>query len=466
MANAKESDHPSDEQAERDARKRRRVDAQMLAALHSADEEELDRFRRQRLGRDSEVTHEDMVRAREILDVLVEALRDDADERWRMIERAWAEMTAEMTAETSPDGFTEQPPDSVTGLNVDVELDDGDRPTTPPAPPAASRPSWPGREDNLSDSGETPPHPRVPTPLGNTTPTHGQPAWPQPPAPTAAQVPQAPPQAPAPQGPPAWGQAYAPGSLPAGQGPLTPPMQAAVHPPVHPQVPHPHAVNPAVSAPPPMHPGQPPMAPTHGTHPMTNQPPQVAAYAQQRAQPQGPPSSQSPFQQSGEAREPTPPLFTTQRVDPTTAPAPVSARTPVHTELDLPPPSERTDPHMLGKMFPKGDKPFDPTETVAMSAAQKRMSRTAELSFASSSHAFALTVEEYATLCAQRDLEPDNAHRIERRYDIPDDRVRDAVDRAFELRFEADEALEEAFKEAYARSKALLVVPEDETATT
>ena len=72
MANAKESDRPeSDEQAERDARKRRRVDAQMLAALHSADEEELDRFRRQRLGRDSEVTHEDLVRAREILEVLV-----------------------------------------------------------------------------------------------------------------------------------------------------------------------------------------------------------------------------------------------------------------------------------------------------------------------------------------------------------------------------------------------------------
>ncbi|MEQ9319834.1 MAG: hypothetical protein RIF41_11795, partial [Polyangiaceae bacterium] len=132
MANAKESDRPeSDEQAERDARKRRRVDAQMLAALHSADEEELDRFRRQRLGRDSEVTHEDLVRAREILEVLVVALRDDADERWRMIERAWAEMTAELTGE----GYTEQPPDSVTGLNVAVELADGDRPTTPPAPP-------------------------------------------------------------------------------------------------------------------------------------------------------------------------------------------------------------------------------------------------------------------------------------------------------------------------------------------
>ncbi|MEQ9325005.1 MAG: hypothetical protein RIF41_37910, partial [Polyangiaceae bacterium] len=329
----------------------------------------------------------------------------------------------------------------------------------------ASRPSWPGApEDHHSDSGETPPHQRAPAPRGATTPTHGQPAWPHPPAPQPKPGSQEPQHAAPPQGPAAWGQAYALGSLPA-QGPLTPPMQAAAHPPVHPQAPHPHAVTPPIPAVQNVHQGTAPVAPAHGTHPMTNQPAQVAAYAQQRAA-QGPPSSQSPFQQSADVREPTPPLFTTQRVDPTTAPAPVSARTPVHTELDLPPPSERTDPHMLGKMLPREGKPFDPTETVAMSAAQKRMSRTAQLSFASSSHAFALTVEEYATLCAQRDLEPDNAHRIERRYDIPDDRVRDAVDRAFELRFEADDSLEDAFKEAYARSKALLVVPEDETATT
>jgi hypothetical protein len=548
MARRTDSDLPSqpgEDENQRENRKQRRIDAQMLAALYGANEDGLERFRRMRLGQDSEVTHEDMQRARELLEALVGALRDDQAIQWRAIERAWAELT--------PDTYTEQPPDSVTDAG---QTDDGDRPTTPPAPPVA-QPSWPGATAPISDSGETPTRQPLPgqsppgrtTPghtaptgpagvLGGHTPTHGVPAWGQTPAmPQAAITPQQQVQAQqqaqqaqqqaqaqaaaiAAHNQALWGQAYAPGSLPAGMARPAPPH------PAHPVPPHAHAA-PAVHA---GHPGgipqqaapQAPMPgaahaqPAHGhqhhhhaavgthatpagqgphvvaplprrghmttgaapnqsprgTQPLTPQPAQVGAYLQRQAETTpavGPPPGAGsvgpapPSSQTSEPREPTPPLFSTQKVDPTTAPAPVSRRTPpTGTAIDdeLQPPSERTNPQ---RTLAPG-RAFDPTATIALSPS-KRTTQTTELSFGSASHAFALSIEEYAALCAQRDADPQNVQRIEKNYDVYDDRIRDAVDRSFELRFEEDSSLEEAFKRAYARCKVILAGPESDAST-
>ena len=112
--------------AERARRKQRRIDAQMLAALHSASREELERFRKQRLGRDSDVSLERMHLARNMLDLLVELLRDNNDAPWNRLDGAIETFHGRGSTDIPP------PPASDTGAFDD----EGDRPTTPPAPPS------------------------------------------------------------------------------------------------------------------------------------------------------------------------------------------------------------------------------------------------------------------------------------------------------------------------------------------
>jgi len=84
-------------------------------------------------------------------------------------------------------------------------------------------------------------------------------------------------------------------------------------------------------------------------------------------------------------------------------------------------------------------------------------STTAELSFSSQAHMFALTVEEYAALCAERELvAPEHVEETEKAYDINDPEMREAVDELFRLRFDRDPTLHGRWQQAYARYSTLL----------
>jgi hypothetical protein len=80
--------------------------------------------------------------------------------------------------------------------------------------------------------------------------------------------------------------------------------------------------------------------------------------------------------------------------------------------------------------------------------------KTTQLSFTSQAHPFALSLEQYAALCAERDLcsgDAERVRKIHKRYEIGDKRARSLVDRLFELRFAADPALEAAWRAKYTR---------------
>jgi hypothetical protein len=81
---------------------------------------------------------------------------------------------------------------------------------------------------------------------------------------------------------------------------------------------------------------------------------------------------------------------------------------------------------------------------------------TREVGFGSRAHPLALSVEEYAALCAERDHDPAATQRIQARYAIDDGRTRAAVDRMFQLLFAADPAEREAWQRHYRRFAELL----------
>lgn len=71
--------------------------------------------------------------------------------------------------------------------------------------------------------------------------------------------------------------------------------------------------------------------------------------------------------------------------------------------------------------------------------------------FTSLAHPLALTVEEYAGLCAERDLRPAAALAAERRFGIHDAPTREAVDDLFKLLFAADPDAFALWENRYAR---------------
>jgi hypothetical protein len=80
--------------------------------------------------------------------------------------------------------------------------------------------------------------------------------------------------------------------------------------------------------------------------------------------------------------------------------------------------------------------------------------KTTQLSFTSQAHCFAISLEQYAALCAERDRcgeDGERERKIHKRYDIADKRARNLVDRVFKLRFDADPQLEAKWRELYAR---------------
>lgn len=80
-------------------------------------------------------------------------------------------------------------------------------------------------------------------------------------------------------------------------------------------------------------------------------------------------------------------------------------------------------------------------------------SATHELSLSSRAHPLAMSVEDYATFCAERDADPEHTVTIARRYAIPDARVLALVSRSFEWRMARDADLHRRWREAYARRR-------------
>ncbi|HZO13010.1 MAG TPA: hypothetical protein VFB62_07120 [Polyangiaceae bacterium] len=76
---------------------------------------------------------------------------------------------------------------------------------------------------------------------------------------------------------------------------------------------------------------------------------------------------------------------------------------------------------------------------------------TKQHTYSSIAHALALDVEEYAALCAERDWSPERRNTIYERYDVVTDRCREALDRAYELRFARDPALRSLWQQYYVR---------------
>lgn len=122
---------------------------------------------------------------------------------------------------------------------------------------------------------------------------------------------------------------------------------------------------------------------------------------------------------------------------------------------DPPPPSEPTHPHQSSE---PGSSPTPPraTELIPDSARtparrppSEEDSATNQLSFTSQAHALALSIEEYAAFCAERDHAPATLRAIARRYDLFDGATVTTVDRAFELRLARDPALRTRWQRAY-----------------
>lgn len=81
---------------------------------------------------------------------------------------------------------------------------------------------------------------------------------------------------------------------------------------------------------------------------------------------------------------------------------------------------------------------------------------TVQLSFSSLAHGFALTVQEYAALCAERDDDPSRVGALRARYGIPEVRGHAALDRYFEQLFARDPAMKALWQHHYRRYSALV----------
>jgi hypothetical protein len=76
---------------------------------------------------------------------------------------------------------------------------------------------------------------------------------------------------------------------------------------------------------------------------------------------------------------------------------------------------------------------------------------TRQVSYDSDAHGFALTVEEYAAFCAERDATPDRIKALRARYAIADERGHAAVDRYFEQLFGRDPSTRTLWQSHYQR---------------
>jgi hypothetical protein len=173
-----------------------------------------------------------------------------------------------------------------------------------------------------------------------------------------------------------------------------------------------------------------------------------------------PPSSQQPLGDSydpsfapTEVREPTPPLFAPPNGG---TEAPESSKTPVTDNAFGPnsAPDSQTDPNAPAPT--PSPLPTKSERPGFMSKTHDLDGKTQELSFISQAHCYALSVDEYAAFCAERDAcDPAALRRLERRYDVTQI-SREPVETVFKLRFERDPALRAQWQQAYTRYAAIV----------
>jgi hypothetical protein len=318
------------------ADRQRRIDGQLLATLYTAESDQLDRFRRLRLGRDSAISAEDLHLARDLLETLVAALREDDPEPWRRLREVF-------TAAAAPSG-------------------PGDEPTTQGLPR--------GMNERLRELGAVSP----PSP------------WLRP-----------------------WGQAYAADPVPDAGAPASPADDGYPPPP-----------------PPPLSRGSAPYPPSSSR-------------------------AESPARTSDATQlMPLEDLDDGLTHDGRDRYRHLDERYRPEGYEPPPPPSEPTRPRRGSDPWsiPKASRVPD-SFTPARRFAGDEDSATNQLSFISQAHGFALSVEEYAALCAERDHAPHEVPAIVRRFDVPEDAALATVDRAFELRFDREPALRSRWQRAY-----------------
>lgn len=325
-------------------------DARMIAALYLSDDDLLHAFRRQRLGKRSRVSLERLRMARDLMSAVVDSLRVDDHAQWERIRDAHELFFSRET-------MVPDPP---------TQVDDGWLSETPvePGPAPADRPTDPQHHD-LGAAG---------------TPAGGLPAagW----APSPA----------------SWGQAYAPGSLPAdSHDEMTPPRGMA----------------------------QPGLAQAQA----------LAGYAERGGYDVPPPTSND--------GQPTALMSNiTQTLDPEAFDALMAAQ----SYGAPPPPSERTAPHQTPA---SPDRPPARHRSSIPPRSREEDSATHQLSFTSKAHPLAMSLEEFAAYCAERDHEPGRSLAVARRYEMPDEHVARVVTRSFELRFARDPKLRRQWQRAY-----------------
>ena len=82
--------------------------------------------------------------------------------------------------------------------------------------------------------------------------------------------------------------------------------------------------------------------------------------------------------------------------------------------------------------------------------------QTQHLVHHSMAHGLALTLREYAALCAEADESPQRRHLVHERYQVSDTTTRELVRKAYELRFEHDPALRSQWQRQYDEFRAAL----------
>jgi hypothetical protein len=119
-----------------------------------------------------------------------------------------------------------------------------------------------------------------------------------------------------------------------------------------------------------------------------------------------------------------------------------------------PPPNESNRPTAeLSPMAPVG-----PPATAGDDRSLEATTVVNEEPSGSPIQALELTVEQYASLCAECVVYPDRAEEIQRRYHVPSEGARRVIDKHWKERFTADADLQRRFETSFASYRAWLTV--------
>ncbi|MBW2456844.1 MAG: hypothetical protein JRI68_20170 [Deltaproteobacteria bacterium] len=128
--------------------KQTKVGALLLWGLMGTGDDDLAKFRRQRIGRKSELDLEHLKRVRAMLRALVEAIRSDDEDRWEQVREAAAhlpEPTPEVRSPAEEDAKVASEPDDQLAPSTSGDQEPPDRQPHPVARPVPARHAKPGR---------------------------------------------------------------------------------------------------------------------------------------------------------------------------------------------------------------------------------------------------------------------------------------------------------------------------------